>query len=104
LLGTILHPEWRASRMLECGPLRWLGRLSYSLYLWQQLFVIGSQYMIKPFPMGHWQEFPLNVAAALAMASVSYYLIERPMIAWGGRLAKGVAVPEPAPSAVLARV
>jgi peptidoglycan/LPS O-acetylase OafA/YrhL len=39
LAGTVLNPEWRISRILEQPPLRWVGRISYSLYLWQQLFL-----------------------------------------------------------------
>ena len=42
LVGTVLHPTAPFSRALELAPLRWVGRISYSLYLWQQLFMMGS--------------------------------------------------------------
>lgn len=70
-----------ATGFLESPPLRWLGRISYSLYLWQQLFF--SQYH-----HGVLQRFPLNLALALACASLSYYLVEKPMIRLGHRLAR----------------
>ena len=74
---------------VECRSATAVWTCSYSLYLWQQMFIVGSQYMVKPFPMGQWQEFPLNVVAVFAMATVSFCLIGRPVIAWGARLAKG---------------
>ncbi len=84
LAGTVLRPELPAGRMLEWGPLRWVGRLSYSLYLWQQLFLIGRK---GNRPLGWLQALPLDWLAALACALASHHLIERPMIAAGRRLA-----------------
>jgi peptidoglycan/LPS O-acetylase OafA/YrhL len=51
-------------RWLAAPPLVWLGKISYSLYLWQQLFAFGSR---KPW---------YGVLVALALASLSYYVIE----------------------------
>ncbi|MFC1695040.1 acyltransferase family protein [Pseudomonadota bacterium] len=58
----------------------YLGLISYSLYLWhfvvmQQIqFLLGDTYS----GLGHWVTFPLNTAAVIAVASLSYYLVERP--------------------------
>lgn len=41
LLGTVNNPDGNVGCFLELPPLRWLGRLSYSLYLWQQLFFVS---------------------------------------------------------------
>lgn len=75
LAATVLHPEWRACRLLDCAPLVWIGRISYSLYLWQGMMLLpgwqGSTY--------HWQRFPVNLPALFAVAVASYYLIEQPM-------------------------
>lgn len=51
---------------LSFAPLMWLGTISYSLYLWQQLFYIT--------------EFnrPLMLICALTAGSLSYYFIEKP--------------------------
>jgi peptidoglycan/LPS O-acetylase OafA/YrhL len=92
LVGTVLHPSTVAGSFLEWRPMRWLGRLSYSLYLWQQLFLLGSIHAARPFDLGLLQELPFNLMAVFAMAMTSYYLVERPMIALGQRLAAGYLV------------
>jgi peptidoglycan/LPS O-acetylase OafA/YrhL len=60
-----------------------IGRLSYSLYLWQQFFVLGSAQRL----FGPLRHFPLNVVMIFFCAFLSYELIERPFIRWGHRLA-----------------
>ena len=45
VMGTVLQPMTWVGRLLEQPVLRWSGRLSYSLYLWQQLF--------NPLPNSH---------------------------------------------------
>jgi peptidoglycan/LPS O-acetylase OafA/YrhL len=57
-----------------------LGLISYSLYLWhfvvmQQLQVlVGERYATLP----HWVTFPVATGAVIALASASYFLVERP--------------------------
>jgi peptidoglycan/LPS O-acetylase OafA/YrhL len=82
LVGTVLHPGTLVGRSLEWGPLRWIGRISYSLYLWQQLFLVPRP---GPLPLGLLQVFPLNVLAVFGCALASYHLVERPVMAMRGR-------------------
>ena len=89
IVGTVLRPTSRLSLVLELAPLRWIGRLSYSLYLWQQLFLVGAA-VAEPPPFGLSQTFPLNVVFVFARSAVSYYVVERPMIRLGHRLAAPV--------------
>jgi peptidoglycan/LPS O-acetylase OafA/YrhL len=67
LLYVVRNPVSVAGRFLNSRLIRHLGVVSYSLYLWQQLFT-G--------PRTFW--FPLNLLAILACAEASFFLIERP--------------------------
>ena len=90
ILSTILRPAGWLGRILEWGPLRWIGRISYSIYLWQQLFFLDQREMHGQFagwPLGGIQHLPWNFIAVFVMATLSYYLIERPLIQVGHRLA-----------------
>ncbi len=83
IVGTALHPASRVSRILEYPALRWIGKLSYSLYLWQQFFVIGAFAGL----FGWLGRFPLNLGMIFLCAFLSYQLIERPLIRMGHRMA-----------------
>ncbi len=85
LVGTVLNPGLFFSRILETSPMRWIGRISYSLYLWQQLFLVTWK-VPRPLPFGRLQEWPLNIVALFVCASASYYLLERPLVAVGHSL------------------
>ena len=64
------------------SPLNWtwvrhLGVLSYSIYIWQQLFCTRPE----TFGLGPvwWMTFPGWLLAALVAAHLSYYVLERPL-------------------------
>jgi peptidoglycan/LPS O-acetylase OafA/YrhL len=85
LAATLLHPEWIISRVLELRPIAWVGRISYSLYIWQQLFMVPGWEHTTHF----WAQWPWNLAL-IPVACASYYLIERPLIRIGARVARKV--------------
>jgi peptidoglycan/LPS O-acetylase OafA/YrhL len=59
-------------RLLNVGPMIFIGQLSYSLYLWQQLFCLkGATLQLS---------MPLCFAAAMACAMCSYYIVEQPAL------------------------
>jgi len=71
IFRCIAIPDDRFGRILNSKTLVYIGGLSYSIYVWQQLF-------LRPAPPG--SSFPLNLLAALAAALCSYHLIERPCL------------------------
>jgi peptidoglycan/LPS O-acetylase OafA/YrhL len=83
VVATVLHPTTWIGWILEHPGIRWIGRLSYSLYLWQEFFALPQ----AKYPISLAQSFPLNLALLFATASLSYRFIERPMIRLGHRLA-----------------
>ena len=74
--ATVAKPASWLGRVLGLPVLVWVGRMSYSLYVWQQLF-------LPPNPIGWWQHARWSLAGIFACAAVSYYLVERPAIAFG---------------------
>ena len=89
LSSTACCPESGLSKLLEHPWLRFIGRLSYSLYLWQQFFLIGeASNGVRPAALPVWQQLPLNLVPTFAMALISFYLIEQPMLSLGRRLLK----------------
>ncbi len=86
LLSTVYNPGMFIGRILESAPLRWIGRLSYSIYLWQMLFVCSRS--SEPPPLGILQRSPLNILLVAVCAAASFYLIELPTMRLGHRLAK----------------
>jgi peptidoglycan/LPS O-acetylase OafA/YrhL len=85
ILSTVLHPHTIPGRILESPALRWVGWISYSLYLWQQLF-FGVNFAGSPPGLVILREPPISFAALLACATFSYYLVEKPFIRWGHQL------------------
>ena len=83
ILGTTILYKSAASRVLESTPIVWIGWLSYSLYLWQELFLPPDTELIQSFEQ--LQRFPVNLLAAIVCAVASYYLIEKPFIKLGTR-------------------
>ncbi|MFL6213826.1 MAG: acyltransferase family protein [Blastocatellia bacterium] len=81
LIGTVLHSQTWIGRALEAKPMAWLGRLSYSIYLWQSALFVGRYQQAVDF-----QIWPLNVITLLTIAAASYYLLEKPLVAVGHRL------------------
>jgi peptidoglycan/LPS O-acetylase OafA/YrhL len=84
LAVTSLHSQSWLGSILQLAPIRWIGRISYSLYIWQQLFLTPEGLT----PLGRLNAPIINILATFVLASLSFYLIETPMIAMGYRLSR----------------
>ena len=94
IASTVASPARLLARLLEKSAVAWVGRMSYSIYLWQQLFLL-------PDGNPHWQ-LPLRLAGIIVVAWVSYAFIERPLIAVGRRLIDRRTRVEPDPTCIKA--
>ena len=75
-----LDQEGPVARLLSAAPLVGLGAISYGVYLWHWpifLLVNGERTGVTG-----WQLFALRCAATLAVAAVSWWLIEQPIREW----------------------
>jgi len=74
----------RIVKIFASRPCVWLGTISYGMYLWHYLFLNGefaNTYM--PYhvgDMGIATRLLVTILGTIAIATVSYYLIERPLI------------------------
>lgn len=84
LACTVLHPRRPFSLVLETKPFVEIGRMSYSLYLWQQPFLVAFDGVPVVMPL---QIFPLNWLATFGVAYCLNKWLERPSQQWGRRLA-----------------
>ena len=85
LIATMLHERSWSTRVLEWASLRFIGRLSYSIYLWHLLFYCTGEpdTHITWAPLVILGERPWRYIATFGLAMVSYFLIEKPMIRLG---------------------
>jgi peptidoglycan/LPS O-acetylase OafA/YrhL len=81
-----LNPHAAVIRILEARGLRWIGKRSYGLYIWQQLFLVPSALPLgaKVLP------FLFHSGLAIAVAAASYSCLEVRLVFRGRQLAKRV--------------
>lgn len=87
IAGIVLHVVQTPYFILNCAPVVWLGRLSYSLYLWQQPF------FFDPVPRPAYR-----LLFGLSLACLSYYFVERPMLTMREKLRKPALPPAHGPA------
>jgi peptidoglycan/LPS O-acetylase OafA/YrhL len=68
VLFATSHSQNPLGKILNHPVLRHIGMISYSLYLWQQLFTFHERF----------SAFPWNVIIIFACAELSYFLVEKP--------------------------
>ena len=75
ILGVQARGPLRAA--FSFGPLVWLGRISYGVYVYHwPVFLLASG---RALDLRGWPLFLVRIAITLAIAVVSYWLIERPV-------------------------
>jgi peptidoglycan/LPS O-acetylase OafA/YrhL len=95
IIAAAAHPiRGPISRALSIRPLRWLGAVSYGLYLWHWPVYVT----LTPARTGlaDWPLTALRIGVSVALAAVSFYVLEMPirrgaLRGWGPRVLTPVA-------------
>ena len=78
VIDFVVNTNGKCDRVLNWPPIVYIGTLSYSLYLWQQLFMNRqSDFLLC--------SFPWNVLASLGVSAFSYQVLEQPLLRLRGR-------------------
>jgi peptidoglycan/LPS O-acetylase OafA/YrhL len=103
VIVSVVQPDRGVlGRFLSVSPLRWVGRISYGLYLWHwpvYLTLTQSRTGLD----GFWL-LAVRVAVSVAFAALSFYALERPIRAGTFRLPKPQIVAVVAATALVAAV
>ncbi|MDP9091889.1 MAG: acyltransferase [Actinomycetota bacterium] len=77
IAGVVLNPASAYTRVLATPALTWVGKRSYSLYLWHwPLWVMITPAMVGGSVAGLWV---VRVAVTVAVAALSYSFVEMPI-------------------------
>ena len=70
------------TRFLEMPWLRYLGKISYGMYVYHLALIwFIDRYFEEQMPdASHWLEVGISLSAMILVASLSYYLLERPIL------------------------
>ena len=75
LVALSSTPAWS---WLNTAPVRFLGRISYPLYLYQQITMYPVRRELAEFPVA--VQLVAAIALTIFVASCSYYMVERPFL------------------------
>jgi peptidoglycan/LPS O-acetylase OafA/YrhL len=82
LAPLTLAPPGRSAAVLSWRPVRFLGEISYGVYLWHLPLLLAIQHRLgyATFSGHFWVLLALTAAGSVAVASLSWLLLERPLM------------------------
>jgi peptidoglycan/LPS O-acetylase OafA/YrhL len=83
LIAPMAFPQARPGRLrafLGSPVMRFLGRISFGIFLWHSIVIEAWDRLTHQplYSFDFWTLFTVTVAGTLVMATLSYYLIEKP--------------------------
>jgi peptidoglycan/LPS O-acetylase OafA/YrhL len=73
-----------ATRWMSVRPLAWVGLVSYGVYMWHVPLILFAR-RVDVFPGAFVPRVLMMLVPVLLVAAASWYLVERPLIAWAAR-------------------
>ncbi|WP_448073327.1 acyltransferase family protein [Georgenia yuyongxinii] len=87
LVAALLGPADPFQRLLGARPLEWLGQRSYAIYLWHWpvILITGELVPTAYDSAGHWLMRGAALVISLALAALSFLVVEQPVRRLGFR-------------------
>lgn len=73
IYGTVVAPHPTLNRMLEYPPLRWIGKISYGLYLWHWPIIRA----VSDLKLNPAASMIIEFSLTFAIATLSFYYMEK---------------------------
>jgi peptidoglycan/LPS O-acetylase OafA/YrhL len=77
IVAAVAAPRSIVPRFLALAPLRYVGRISYGLYIWHWPIFIWLNH--QRLDLYGWQLFAVRAAVTFAVSVASFHLVERPI-------------------------
>jgi len=97
VLVAVLGGTHPFTRLLQLRPVVWMGKISYGLYLWHMPVFVETMRHTRYRDLPHWLPFATAVLITFALATFSYYVVERPFLRRKRPRGSVVAPPTPPP-------
>lgn len=81
VIAVLAHPASRLGKIVACRPLTWIGKRSYSLYIWHYPVIVLSSPTVNTEGLGFTQIL-LQSTMSVILSALSYKYVEEP-IRWG---------------------
>ncbi|REK68257.1 MAG: acyltransferase [Brevibacillus sp.] len=78
VIAVLAHPASRLGKILACRPLTWIGKRSYSLYIWHYPVIVLSSPTVNTEKPG-FTHILLQLIMSVALAALSYKYVEEPI-------------------------
>ncbi|MFG0216949.1 acyltransferase family protein [Brevibacillus porteri] len=78
VIAVLVHPASRLGKIMACQPLTWIGKRSYSLYLWHYPVIVLSSPTVNTEGAGFTQIL-LQVTLSVILSAYSYKYVEEPI-------------------------
>lgn len=87
LIPATFGSQGGAHRLLVSAPMRWLGRISYGIFLWHLIVLAFAFQALQIFYFtGEFAKVAaVTLAGSIVVAQLSWILVEQPIQHWGRR-------------------
>jgi peptidoglycan/LPS O-acetylase OafA/YrhL len=84
VVGAAVAGGGAATRWMSVRPLAWVGLVSYGVYMWHVPLILFAR-RLDVLPGAYVPRLLFMLVPVLLVAAASWYLVERPAIAWAAR-------------------